>query len=342
MIVTPSALLDPRFSERDSVRLGKIEAVLCTPIGYDDACGVLYLQGRSAPGLFPETDQQMVALFSRHVAPYARRLVAEQRQRSAADPTKALRESLALNGIVGRSPGLAAVLRQVALVAPLEVTVLLTGESGTGKSLLAKVIHDNGPRAAKPFIEINCGALPETLIESELFGALPGAHSTASRRIDGKVTAAEGGTLLLDEIALLPASAQGKLLQLLQSKQYYPLGSSTPVRANVRVIAATNVDLQRAVAEREFREDLYYRLHVLPVRVPSLSERRDDIAELAQHLLRVACERDGLPRVELSRNTLRAIETSEWPGNIRQLANVIEAAAIRAGAEGAQQIERPG
>lgn len=337
-IVTPSALLDPRFSERSSVQLGQIEAVMCTPIGEDGARGVLYLQGRSSPGLFPESDERMARVFARHVAPHARRLVAAQRE--ADDPIRELRRSLSLSGIVGHSPALAALLRQVALVAPLDVTVLLTGESGTGKSLLARVIHDNGPRAHRPFVEVNCGALPDTLIESELFGALQGAHSTASRRIEGKVTAAEGGTLLLDEIALLSASAQAKLLQLLQSKQYFPLGSSTAVRANVRVIAATNVDLQRAVAERAFREDLYYRLHVLPVRVPSLAERRDDLPELAAHLCAAACERDGLPRLELSRNALRAIEATPWPGNVRQLANVIEAAAIRATADGAGQIER--
>ncbi len=339
LVVTPSALLDPRFNARESVRLSRIEAVLCAPIGEDGVCGVLYLQRRSGPGAFPESDQHKASLFARHVAPVARPLIAERRSGIDGDPLRSLRESLRLNGIIGHSTALGAVLRQVALVSPLDVTVLLTGESGSGKSLLARVIHDNGPRAVQPFVEVNCGALPESLLESELFGALAGAHSTATKRIDGKVTAAQGGTLFLDEIGALPPSSQAKLLQLLQSKQYYPLGSSTPVQANVRVIAATNIDLERAVAERQFREDLYYRLHVLPVRVPSLAERHEDLAELAAHLSATACECHGLPHLPLSRNALRAVQTAPWPGNVRQLANLLEAAAIRAAGEHAAQIE---
>ena len=338
-LVTASALLDPRFRDRESVMINEIEAVLCAPIGADGSYGVLYLEGRSEPGMFSPRDRHAAELFVRHIAPVARRFVAEQSRSPDAGWMRDLRASLHLKGLVGQSSALAATLRHVALVAPLDVTVLLTGESGTGKSLLARVIHDNGPRASGPFVELNCGALPDTLIESELFGAMPGAHSTASRRIEGKVAAAENGTLFLDEVALLSATAQPKLLQLLQSKEYYPLGSATPVRANVRLIAATNVDLQQAVADRQFREDLYYRLHVLPVRVPSLAERRSDIPELAKHLAGDACRRNGLPVLPLSRNARRALEAATWPGNIRQLANVLEAAVIRAVADGAEQIE---
>jgi Nif-specific regulatory protein len=339
MIVTPSALLDPRFSGRESVRLGKIEAVLCAPIGEDPPRGVLYLQGRTSAGMFSEEDQTRVEQFTRHLALLADRLLAQQQQ-SIADPTKSLRQALRLNDVIGRSPALAAVLRQVALVAPLDVNVLLTGESGTGKSQLARVIHDNGPRAGRPFVEVNCGALPENLVESELFGALPGAHSTATRRMEGKVAAAEGGTLFLDEVGDLCLAAQAKLLQLLQSRQYYPLGSAKPVHADVRVIAATNTDLQRAVAERRFREDLFYRLQVLPVRVPSLAERREDIAELAAFFCASVCERHELPRLMLSHNAIRAAEAAEWPGNIRQLAHAVEAAVIRAASDGSMQVER--
>jgi len=181
--------------------------------------------------------------------------------------------------------------------------------------------------------------LPETLVESELFGAYPGAHSTASRRIEGKVAAAERGTLVLDEVGELSLAAQAKLLQLLHSKHYYPLGSTRPVHADVRLIAATNSDLQAAVSAHRFREDLLYRLQVLPVRVPSLGERREDIPELAEHFLRCASERHRLPRLALSPGALRALEAAEWPGNIRQLAHAIEAAVIRAAGEGARQVE---
>ena len=169
------------------------------------------------------------------------------------------------------------------MVSPLDVSILLTGESGTGKSQIARVVHENGPPRRHPFIEVNCAALPETLIESELFGAVAGGHSTATRSIPGKVAAAERGTLFLDEVSELTPASQGKLLQLLQSKQYFPLGASETRTADVRVIAATNTDLEAAVKRGRFREDLFYRLQVLPVRVPGLAERRDDIPELAHH-----------------------------------------------------------
>jgi len=226
------------------------------------------------------------------------------------------------------------------LLAPLDVNVLITGDVGTGKSQLARVIHDNGPRAGKPFVHINCANLPETLAESELFGALPGAHSTAMRRIEGKVAAAEHGTLFLDEVSELPLTVQAKLLQLLQSKEYFPLGSPKPLVADVRVIAATNTDLKQAVVEHRFREDLFFRLQVVPMRVPSLAERREDIAPLGAYFCAQACARFGLPHLELSRNAVRALETAQWPGNIRQLEHALEAAAIRCAGESATQIER--
>ena len=338
-VMTPSALLDPRFRDRGSVQIGKIEAVLCVPIGGPPPVGVVYLQARATPGPYPPEEQANAELFARHLAPIADRLLAQERLR-AGDPTKPFREKLRLDGIIGRSDALAALLKQVALVAPLEVSVLLTGDSGTGKSQIARVIHQNGPRPSGPFIEVNCGALPETLVESELFGAMPGAHSTATRKMEGKVAAANKGTLFLDEVAELPPSAQAKLLQLLQSKEYFPLGASKPMVADVRLITATNSNLKAFVAEKKFREDLYYRLEVMPIRLPSLAERREDIADLAVHFVRSACERNGFARLEISAGGLKAIQTAEWPGNVRQLAHTMEASAIRATADNALAIER--
>ena len=338
-VMTRSAQLDPKFEGRESVRLGQIDAVLCTPIGEAPPRGVLYLQNRLGGGSFQEDDRVCAETFAHHLAPLVDRVLAREGQRAGADATAAVRRKLRLDGVIGRSPALAAALQQVALVAPLEVHVLLTGETGTGKSQLARVIHENGPRALRPFVELNCAALPESLLESELFGALPGAHSTATRRIEGKVAAAEGGTLFLDEIGELTPTAQAKLLQLLQTKQYYPLGGSRPVRADVRVVAATNTDLNQAVAERRFREDLFYRLQVLPVRVPSLAEQPEDVAELAGFFCRDACERHGFRRLELSPNALRAAESAEWPGNVRQLQHAVEAAVIRAAGEQALRVE---
>ncbi len=338
VIETSSALLDPRFRDRKSVQAMKIEAVLCAPIGSDPPRGVLYLQGREISGSFSEEDRERAALFARHLTPLADHLVLRHRIRDAEDPTRPYRSMLRAEEVIGRSAALAALLREVSLIAPLDVNVLLTGESGTGKSQIARVIHASGARAGKPLVEVNCAALPETLIESELFGARAGSHSTAQASVPGKVAAAEGGTLLLDEIGELPLPAQAKLLQLLQTKQYFPLGASQAETADVRLIAATNSDLEVEVHNRRFREDLYYRLVVLPLRVPSLAERRSDIPELAHHLYALACERDHLPRLELSASALRALETAEWPGNVRQLEHVIEAGAIRAAGLGGSQI----
>ncbi len=333
---TDSAFLDSRFKAFESVQRGRIEAVLCAPVGVDPPRGVLYLQRASAGRLFSDEDRRLAETFCRHLAPIADRVGRTQR---SGDATAAARQRLRLDGIIGSSAALATVLEQLALVAPLDVSVMLTGDTGTGKSQLARVVHDNGPRAGRPFVEVNCAALPETLIESELFGALPGSHSTATHRMLGRVAAAERGTLFLDEVGDLSLPAQAKLLQLLQSKQYYPLGASRPVTADVRVIAATNVDLKSLVQDRRFREDLFYRLHVLPIRVPSLAERKDDLGELTRFFCAGASERHGLPRLSPSLAALRAVEAAEWPGNVRQLANVVEAAVIRAASAGAEQLE---
>lgn len=339
-VVTPSATLDPRFGIRDSVRLGQIGAVLCAPIGDTPPRGVVYLHSRNGPGAFTQHHTSCCETFARHLVSIADRVLLRAREQSTTDHTRALREQLRVDGVIGKSRALAAVLQQVTFLAPLDVSVLLTGDTGTGKSQIARVIHENSPRLGGPFVELNCAALPEALIESELFGALPGAHSTATRRIEGKVGSAEGGTLFLDEVAELSLPAQAKLLQLLQSKEYFPLGSSRVMHADVRIIAASNGDLRQAVASKRFREDLFYRLQVLPLGLPTLAERPDDIAPLAQHFCEAACRRHGLPHLRLSPNAIRAAEHAAWPGNIRQLEHAIEAATIRAAGVRANQVER--
>jgi Nif-specific regulatory protein len=337
-VVCPSAILDPRFRDRPSVQASQIEAVLCVPIVQSAPIGALYLQGRRAGGSFSESEVDRARAFARHLGPLVLGLFIRSRQRQS-DEVAPFRARLRLEEIVGVSSSLAKVLREVELVAPLDVAVLVTGETGTGKTQLARVIHENGRRRARRFVELNCSAIPENLLESELFGALPGAHSTATRRIEGKVAAAEGGTLFLDEVAELSLPAQAKLLQFLHTKEYYPLGSSTSHTADVRIIAATNSDLDERVRERRFRSDLFYRLQVLSVRMPSLSERRADIAPLSRHLCARAQRSHGLPERDLSPGAIRAIEASEWRGNVRELAHAVEAAAIRAAGEGAKFVE---
>ncbi|WP_433936443.1 sigma 54-interacting transcriptional regulator [Sorangium cellulosum] len=339
-ITAASALDDPRFRDRKSVQKNRIEAILCAPIGVDPPLGVLYLQGRERRGPFTEEDRTQAERFARHVAALVDRLLTRRRRLDETDPTRPLRATLQVSGLIGRSQAIARVLQDIALVAPRDITVLLTGPSGTGKTQIARIIHENGPRRAGPFVELNCAALPEALLESELFGALPGAHSTATRKMEGKVLAAERGTLFLDELGELKLSSQSKLLQLLQSKEYFPLGGSRSVRADVRVIAATNMDLKAAVARREFREDLFYRLQVLGVRVPSLAERREDIPELMAHFCARSCAAHDLPRLTFSPGAIRAAEEAEWNGNVRELEHAVEAATVRAAADGVLRVER--
>ncbi|HYC53739.1 MAG TPA: sigma-54-dependent Fis family transcriptional regulator [Candidatus Binatia bacterium] len=337
-VLSHSALLDERFSARESVRAAGLEAVMCAPVGIDGPLGVIYLEGQRGSDIFTPADKAVVELFCEHLAPLADRALLRE-MHSADEPELAdeLRSLLGPGMYVGRSAGFLESLRTAATVAPLDVHVLLTGESGTGKTQLARFIHNASPRRAEPFVELNCAALPEDLIEKELFGAAPGAF-TGAVKTDGKIAAAGRGTLFLDEVTELPPGAQPKLLQFLQSKEYSPLGSAGARRSEARIIAATNVDLRTAVAERKFREDLMYRLMVLPLRLPSLAERREDIDGLVDHFCSVIPARHGLPRLPLSPAARRAIRAAEWPGNLRQLEHTLEAAAIRAAGSRAESI----
>lgn len=335
---TASALLDERFRDRQSVRSHRIEAVLCVPVGENPALGAVYLSGRPNRGLFTQRVVELTRLFARHLGQVAHRLITTGSD-AKEDPTAPWRARLKADEIVGRSQAIADVLREVSLVAPLDISVLLTGASGTGKTCLARVLAHNSQRATGPFVELNCAAVPETLFESELFGARKGAYSSADTDLPGKIQAASGGTLFLDEIGELGLATQAKLLQFLQSKTYYPLGSPTVERADVRVIAATNVNLQEVVAQGKFREDLYYRLNVMPIHLPSLADREEDIPLLVRHFASQASARHGLPRLDMSPGGLSSIQTASWPSNLRGLAHAVERGLIRAAGSGVQQIE---
>jgi transcriptional regulator with GAF, ATPase, and Fis domain len=234
-----------------------------------------------------------------------------------------------MGSVVGESLGLREVYRVIDRVAHTACTVLVTGESGTGKELVARAVHESSPRAERPFVAVNCGAIPEALLESELFGHAKGAFTGAHAARPGRIAQAEGGTLFLDEVGEIPLSLQVKLLRVLQIREYSPVGDTRTLKADVRIVAATNVDLEKAVAEGKFREDLYYRLNVIHVHVPPLRERATDVALLAAHFFNLA--RDRMGRADLlgfSQAALKLLIDYPWPGNVRELENTIERAVL--------------
>jgi DNA-binding NtrC family response regulator len=234
----------------------------------------------------------------------------------------------ALTDLMGRSSIITAVIEQAQQAARANVTVLLTGETGTGKELLARAIHQASARAGRPLIAVDCGAIPDTLIESELFGYEKGAFTGADRRKDGYFTQAHGGTLFLDEIGNLPLTTQAKLLRALQERAIQPLGASRPQPIDVRVLAATNAPLEREVQAGRFRQDLYYRLNEFPIIVPALRERRQDIESLAHRFLVEATLEFGTASCAFAADALDVMLASDWPGNVRQLRNVVRRAAL--------------
>lgn len=328
-VSSPSAVTDPSFRDHASVLRHGIQAVLCAPIGRPPF-GVIYLQAPQASEHFPVRNRDAIELFAAQLAVAAERLLARQARPVSFDATSEIRKRFRCDGIVGRSAALDRALREAAQAATSRIAVLITGAVGTGKSALARAIASNSARASGPFIDLNCATIPEQMLEGELFGAEAGAYTGATKRMPGKVAAARGGTLFLDEVAELSSSAQAKLLQLLQERRYYPLGSTTAVVADVRVVSATNADVKARIVDGRFREDLYYRLAGMTIALPTLDERRDDIPILAEQFCASAWERiEKAPR-PMTRRALFACREAAWPGNVRQLENAIEAAVTRA------------
>jgi two-component system response regulator PilR (NtrC family) len=239
---------------------------------------------------------------------------------------RALGEAHSFSNIIGRSPKMLAVFRLIETIAPTSSTVLVSGESGTGKELIARAIHYHSLRRERAFVALNCGALPETLLESELFGYMRGAFTGAATNKKGLLEAAQGGTLFLDEISEMSTLMQVKLLRVLQERRFRRLGGTEEIEADIRIVAATNRDLPKEIAEGRFREDLYYRINVIPILLPPLRERGDDVAAIAGHFVERFAQQMGKRITGISRAALEMIEAYDWPGNIRELENAMERA----------------
>jgi DNA-binding NtrC family response regulator len=247
-------------------------------------------------------------------------------QRAADSSTESWR-----NHIVGASRAIMRTIEVIRLVGSRRSTVLITGETGTGKEMVARAIHLASPRAQQPFVAVNCNALPENLLEAELFGHVKGAFTGAIQHRLGRFEQANRGTLFLDEVGDLPLEIQTKLLRFLQEREFQRVGSSETIRVDVRLVAATNVDLQQKIREGKFREDLYYRLNVVPIAAPPLRERLEDIPLLAHHFVEKICKQEDIPIRRLSPETIERLKNCPWPGNVRQLENVVEMAVALSG-----------
>ncbi len=268
-----------------------------------------------------DTDRVLVLLRNA----FETRLLSEENER--------LRETIESRyEIVGRTYGVRALLERIDKVAGTPARVLITGENGTGKELVARAIHRGSPRAKKPFVEVNCAAIPSELIESELFGHMKGSFTGAIADRAGKFEQADGGTLFLDEIGDMSLSAQAKVLRVLQDGVVTRIGGSKPIQVDVRVLAATNKHLEEEIANGRFREDLFYRLNVVPITVPALRERREDIEQLVVYFLQQFAARDGLPARGITDEALVRLSALDWPGNVRELRNTVERLVILASA----------
>jgi transcriptional regulator with GAF, ATPase, and Fis domain len=365
-VIVSDASMDERFSGLESVAALKLRSVLAVPVmGRNGPLGTIYLDNRFERGVFQERLLPMIRLFADQAAIALRNAeLHEQSERRLEDLKRAKTEVEELNRIladrmaqtsaelqevkehvlreraeaplkysygkiVGQSRRMQDLFHLLDKVTDSDVPVLIQGESGTGKELVAKAIHFNGPRKARPFISENCAAIPETLLESELFGYVRGAFTGAGADKKGLFEAANGGTLFLDEIGDMPFDIQKKLLRVLQEKEVRPVGGKHTVRIDVRILAASNQDLRKLSGEGRFREDLFYRLNVITVDLPPLRERREDIPLLVKRFLDEIAEETGAPPKSISDDAIKALLSHPWPGNVRELRNeVMRAAAL--------------
>ncbi|HZQ68329.1 MAG TPA: sigma 54-interacting transcriptional regulator [Terriglobales bacterium] len=323
---------DSSLSAVQTLATLQVHSLLCVPLMMQNrVSGAIYLDSRSSSAVFDENHLQVmtavacITSLALENARHWQRLEEENRLLRA--------EISVQHNMVGESPRMRQIYEVIRRVAPTDSTVLIQGESGTGKELVANAIHRNSPRASRPFVALNCAAITETLLESEMFGHEKGAFTGAVARKQGKIEVAEGGTLFLDEIGELAPALQAKLLRVLQELEFERVGGTRPIKANVRVVAATNKNLQQLVNNGAFRGDLYYRLNVVSLTMPALRERREDLPALVDHFITKISRKFKIPLKSLSPEARACLVGYDWPGNVRELENAIERALVLGTAE---------
>jgi Nif-specific regulatory protein len=319
------------FGEIDKLTGYRTSSMLAVPLKDRDGVtfGVLAVLNRRGLSRFTDEDQRRLEALGREIALALEATSLYQELRRAREQPQAP-VGYYFNRIIGESSPMKAIYRVVHKAAGTEATVLVRGESGSGKELIARAVHVNSPRRTRPFVKVDCAALPPTLIENELFGHEKGAFTGADHRVEGKFEAAHGGTVFIDELGELPLPVQGKLLRVLQDREFERVGGTQTIQVDVRIVAATNRDLQRMVAEGKFRDDLYYRIKVVEVVLPALRERgADDIERLARHFIAAAAKKHRIdPAPRLSPGALDRLLSYRWPGNVRELENCMESAVV--------------
>src|SRR5215813_1830517 len=328
-VIVSDAMRDDEFSASKSVMQLKVSSVICVPLlDRGRLLGLIYVGNDSIRDLFQQDTLRVLTVFSSQASLIVANALLLNDMRVDNKRLSDRLEQYRFGEIVGTSPPMQQVFRKVEKIAATDISVLITGETGTGKELIAREIHNRSPRAGKPFVTINCGAIPENLLESELFGHVKGAFTGAVANKQGKFQAADGGTLFLDEIGEMPVELQVKILRALQERVVYRVGDTRPETCDIRILAATNRDLDKEIAGGRFREDLYYRLNVVNVELPPLRQRGEDVLVIARYLLsRYSREYDAKVK-GLSPNAAVAIRKHNWPGNIRELENRIKKAIV--------------
>ena len=323
-ILADNVLNDPQYSTRDSIRELRAGSLICVPVIEDEhVIGLIHLY-TSAQHQFTDDDLEYALAVARQMAGAWAQL---RRQDELTNTNRELKAVLCLESeLVGSSSALKQIEGQIARVAGTSATVLIRGESGSGKELVARAIHNSSPRRDGPFVTLNCAAITESLLESELFGHEKGAYTGATEKMIGKFEAADRGTIFLDEIGEMPPSTQSKFLRVLEGHPFERLGGNNQIKVDVRVVAATNRPLEQAVREGNFRKDLFYRLQVVEIRLPPLRDRLDDVPALAEHFLKKFTRETGRRIKGFSPDALLKLQTYAWPGNVRELRNVIERA----------------